>query len=1178
MGAKSCTILGMNLKNLGFLLGLVFALVSPNLNAANWYVATNGTGNGTLSSPWSLQNAITNSTIQPGDRVWLRNGTYFPIATFLTYTNNVLGWKPTVSGNSNALVTFASYSNEWAAIDREWYLGAPSLGGYLCFSNLEFYDSLKGHNLTNSSYPSGPWVHFPMGSTPGLQWVNCVIHDVDDCFGNGGGYQVRGCIFWYVGWSDLEHVCYPAPTSFTGNISGWHWNDVIEHSSSNFVMNNNIIFGTGNQNSGVGGGRDTLIDGGGFVTNNYFYDAFAFIPANGYPQTLSYMAGNTYLVSNVIVGPNPVVYNEGISNNFNSCFLDNTVYSNNTNYDAPVVHWFGSSGNNNAFDSNAYFCVGDVGFYTPTLGYGTDFSLWRAYDTNFDVHSFANNATAPANMIYVIPNQDQAKRCNIAIYNFAHSNNISVSLSGILSIGDTYQLYSAQNYKARPIESGTFNGNTISVPMTNLTTAPMLYGTNLNPLGELPSQPPPTSPEFGAFVVIGSASASPTQPALTWATPASITYGTALGTNQLNATASVPGTFAYAPTNGAVLGVGTNSLSVVFTPTDTTDYTSVTNTVNLVVSPAQLTCTANNRTKPYGQTVTFAGTEFTTSGLVNGDTVTNAMLTSSGAVATATAAGSPYAIVPSAAVGTGLNNYAISYVNGSMTVSAATLTVTANNRTKTYGQAVTFAGTEFTATGLQNGDAVSSVTLTSSGAAATATAAGSPYTIVPSAAVGTGLNNYTISYVNGSMTVSAATLTVTANNRTKTYGQTVTFAGTEFAAAGLQNGDVVSSVTLTSSGATATATAAGSPYTIVPSAAVGTGLNNYTISYVNGTMTVSAAPLTVTANSRTRTYGQTVTFAGTEFTATGLQNGDAVSGVTLTSSGGAATATAAGSPYAIVPSGAVGTGLNNYSISYVNGSLTVSAGTLTVTANNRTKTYGQAVTFAGTELSTSGLQGNDAVSSVTLTSAGASATAAAGAAYSIVPSAAAGAGLNNYTISYVNGTLTVGQGTPNLTWTNPAPIMYGTPLNTNELSAAADVPGTFIYNPTNGSVLYTGTNTLSVTFTPTDTANYSSASSAVSLFVSNAILTVTATNVMREFGEPNPVFTGIITGLTNNDNITATYTTVATTNSPAGTYAIVPALVDTNNLETNYIVNLTNGVLTIETAPLPPTDLHVVTP
>jgi hypothetical protein len=45
--------------------------------------------------------------------------------------------------------------------------------------------------------------------------------------------------------------------------------------------------------------------------------------------------------------------------------------------------------------------------------------------------------------------------------------------------------------------------------------------------------------------------------------------------------------------------------------------------------------------------------------------------------------------------------------------------------------------------------------LTSSGAAAAATVSGSPYTIVPSAAVGTGLANYTISYVNGSLMVTA---------------------------------------------------------------------------------------------------------------------------------------------------------------------------------------------------------------------------------------------------------------------------------------------------------------------------------------------------------------------------------------------------------------------------------------
>src|SRR5208337_246727 len=127
---------------------------------------------------------------------------------------------------------------------------------------------------------------------------------------------------------------------------------------------------------------------------------------------------------------------------------------------------------------------------------------------------------------------------------------------------------------------------------------------------------------------------------------------------------------------------------------------------------------------------------------------TSATLTSSGAAATATVAGSPSSIVPSAAVGTGLANYTITYANGNLTVSAAPLTVTANNRTKTYGQAVTFAGTEFTTVGLVNSDTVTSATLTSSGAAATATVAGSPFTIVPSAAVGTGLGNYTISYIS----------------------------------------------------------------------------------------------------------------------------------------------------------------------------------------------------------------------------------------------------------------------------------------------------------------------------------------------------------------------------------------------------------------------------------------------
>jgi len=69
-------------------------------------------------------------------------------------------------------------------------------------------------------------------------------------------------------------------------------------------------------------------------------------------------------------------------------------------------------------------------------------------------------------------------------------------------------------------------------------------------------------------------------PTVTWATPAGITYGTALSATQLDATANVPGSFAYTPAAGTILGAGSNqTLSVTFTPTDTTDYTTANGSV-----------------------------------------------------------------------------------------------------------------------------------------------------------------------------------------------------------------------------------------------------------------------------------------------------------------------------------------------------------------------------------------------------------------------------------------------------------------------------------------------------------------------------------------------------------------------------------------------------------------------
>ncbi len=81
-------------------------------------------------------------------------------------------------------------------------------------------------------------------------------------------------------------------------------------------------------------------------------------------------------------------------------------------------------------------------------------------------------------------------------------------------------------------------------------------------------------------------------------------------------------------------------------------------------------------------------------------------------------------------------------------------------------------------------------------------------------------------------------------------------------------------------------------------------------------------------------------------------------------------------------------------------------------------------------------------------------------------------------------TIEVFKGTPVITWANPAPLSYDTPLGRTQLNASANVPGDFIYAPPSGTLLDVSNNqTLTVTFTPSDTNNYDSATRTASINV-----------------------------------------------------------------------------------------------
>jgi|GEM_PF-1702372 len=109
-------------------------------------------------------------------------------------------------------------------------------------------------------------------------------------------------------------------------------------------------------------------------------------------------------------------------------------------------------------------------------------------------------------------------------------------------------------------------------------------------------------------------------PSIVWAMPPAITYGTALGAMQLDASTAVAGTFAYNPAAGVILNAGTQNLSVTFTPTDTADDSTATGQVSLIVNPAGTTIglVSSGSTANFGANVTFTATVSSTAGTATG--------------------------------------------------------------------------------------------------------------------------------------------------------------------------------------------------------------------------------------------------------------------------------------------------------------------------------------------------------------------------------------------------------------------------------------------------------------------------------------------------------------------------------------------------------------------------------
>lgn len=387
---------------------------------------------------------------------------------------------------------------------------------------------------------------------------------------------------------------------------------------------------------------------------------------------------------------------------------------------------------------------------------------------------------------------------------------------------------------------------------------------------------------------------------------------------------------------------------------------AVHDTTVLIISAHPITIRANNQNKALGSTFTFTnnGTQLSITGgsLKVGDVISVDNSASTGA--SSGASSGTYAItLSSVTIMRGATDvtstYAINYQPGTLTVAGAIpITITADDQGKVQGTTFVFThnGTQVDVTSgtLDAGDVITVDNAASTGSGSGAGGGTYPITLSSVTIMDGATNvtgNYAITYVGGTLTVTAApqVITVRARNQTKQYGSTFTFTGNgsqvQLVAGSLNPGDVITADNAASSGASSGA-AVGSHTITLSSITIMNGATNvtgnYTITYQTGTMTVTTIPITVRANNQSKIQGTTFTFTH-DGTQVSLVSGSLLSGNAITvdnaaSTGAVSTALTGSYPITLssvtIMNGATNV-TSNYSITYQGGTLSVNSGPVT---------------------------------------------------------------------------------------------------------------------------------------------------------------------------------------------------------------------------------------------------------
>ncbi|MCV9387576.1 MBG domain-containing protein [Reichenbachiella ulvae] len=543
---------------------------------------------------------------------------------------------------------------------------------------------------------------------------------------------------------------------------------------------------------------------------------------------------------------------------------------------------------------------------------------------------------------------------------------------------------------------------------------------------------------------------------------------------------------------------------------------------DLTISAKPITITADAKSKTYGDTDPALTYSITSGSLETGDSFSGSLTRAAGEDA------GTYAIsVGSVTAG---SNYDVTFVSDDLTISAKAITITADAKSKTYGDADPALTYSITSGSLESGDSFSGSLTRAAGEDA-----GTYAISVGSVTAG---SNYSVTFVSDDLTISAKAITITADAKSKTYGDTDPALTYSITSGSLETGDSFSGSLTRAAGEDA-----GTYAISVGSVTAG---SNYDVTFVSDDLTISAKAITITADAKSKTYGDADPALTYSITSGSLESGDSFSG-SLTRAAGEDAGT-----YAISV-GTVTAG-SNYSVTFVSDDLTISAKAITITADAKSKTYGDTDPALTYSITSGSLETGDSFSGSLTRAAGEDAGT-----YAIsVGSVTAG---SNYDVTFVSDDLTIsakaititadaksktyGDADPALTYSiTSGSLETGDSFSGSLTRAAGEDAGTYAISV--GSV--TAGSNYDVTFVSDD------------LTISAKAITITADAKSKTYGDADPALTYSITSgsLETGDSFSGSLTRAA--GEDAGTYAISVGSVTAGS---NYDVTFVSDDLTI---------------